>query len=77
MLISINDEIVHGIPGPRGWGRRHSVKLDVTVEKDGYVADAARSVIVGTGPRRRRSAWSACAEGGVRRRCGGAGGRCE
>ena len=46
-LISINDEIVHGVPGPRRLERGDLVKLDVTVEKDGYIADAARSVIVG------------------------------
>lgn len=48
-LISINDEIVHGVPGSRTLKRGDVVKLDVTVEKDGYVADAARSVIVGEG----------------------------
>jgi methionyl aminopeptidase len=47
VLISVNDEIVHGIPGPRMLQRGDLVKLDVTVEKDGYIADAARSIIVG------------------------------
>ena len=47
VLISINDEVVHGVPGPRMLERGDLVKLDVTVEKDGYIADAARSVIVG------------------------------
>jgi methionyl aminopeptidase len=61
VLISINDEIVHGIPGDRVVGRGDLVKLDVTVEKDGYVADAARSVVVGRGtPTARRLAL--CAE---------------
>jgi methionyl aminopeptidase len=49
VLISINDEVVHGVPGRRRLKRRDLVKLDVTVEKDGYVADAARSVVVGAG----------------------------
>ena len=49
VLISINDEVVHGVPGPRRLKRGDLVKLDVTVEKDGYVADAARSVVVGAG----------------------------
>jgi methionyl aminopeptidase len=49
VLISVNDEIVHGVPGARRLRRGDLVKLDVTVEKDGYVADAARSVIVGSG----------------------------
>jgi methionyl aminopeptidase len=48
-LISVNDEIVHGVPGPRRLERGDLVKLDVTVEKNGYFADAARTVIVGHG----------------------------
>ena len=46
VLISINDEIVHGVPGPRRIARGDLVKLDVTLEKNGYVADAARTVVV-------------------------------
>src|SRR5262245_21780950 len=46
VLISVNDEIVHGIPGARAIRAGDIVKIDVTVEKDGYVADAARSVVV-------------------------------
>jgi methionyl aminopeptidase len=49
VLISVNDEIVHGVPGPRRLKRGDLVSLDVTIDKDGYVADAARSVIVGEG----------------------------
>ena len=49
VLISVNDEIVHGVPGPRRLQAGDLVKLDVTVEKDGYIADAARTVIVGAG----------------------------
>ena len=48
-LISVNDEVVHGVPGPRRLERGDLVKLDVTVEKNGYFADAARSIIVGRG----------------------------
>jgi methionyl aminopeptidase len=46
VLISVNDEVVHGIPGSRRIERGDVVKLDVTVEKGGYVADAARTVLV-------------------------------
>jgi methionyl aminopeptidase len=46
VLISVNDEIVHGIPGARRVAAGDIVKLDVTVEKGGYIADAARSVVV-------------------------------
>ena len=44
VLISVNDEVVHGVPGRRRLAMGDLVKLDVTVEKDGYIADAARSV---------------------------------
>jgi len=54
VLISINDEIVHGIPGARRLGRGDLVSLDVTIEKDGFIADAARSVIVGKGSKTAR-----------------------
>jgi methionyl aminopeptidase len=46
VLISVNDEIVHGIPGARRLRRGDVVKLDVTAEKDGYVGDAARTVVL-------------------------------
>jgi methionyl aminopeptidase len=49
VLISVNDEVVHGIPGPRRLETGDLVKLDVTLEKDGYIADACRSVIVESG----------------------------
>jgi methionyl aminopeptidase len=45
--ISLNDEAVHGIPGNRTVREGDLVKLDVTVEKDGFMADAAETVAVG------------------------------
>lgn len=44
--ISVNDEIVHGIPGPRVLRAGDVVKLDVTLELDGYIADSAVTVLV-------------------------------
>jgi methionyl aminopeptidase len=44
--ISVNEEIVHGVPGPRTLRAGDVVKLDVTVEKDGFMADAARTVVI-------------------------------
>jgi methionyl aminopeptidase len=44
--ISVNDEVVHGIPGPRSLQAGDVVKLDVTIEKDGYMADTACTVVV-------------------------------
>lgn len=45
--ISVNEEAVHGIPGDRKLEEGDLVKLDVTVEKDGFMADAAVTVAVG------------------------------
>lgn len=45
--ISVNDEIVHGVPGNRKLAAGDLVKLDVTVEVDGYMADACETVSVG------------------------------
>jgi methionyl aminopeptidase len=45
--ISVNDEAVHGIPGDRILREGDLVKLDVTIEKDGFMADAAVTVPVG------------------------------
>lgn len=46
--ISVNEEAVHGIPGKRKLREGDLVKLDVTVEKDGFMADGAITVPVGT-----------------------------
>jgi methionyl aminopeptidase len=62
VLISVNDEIVHGIPGARVLADGDVVKLDVTVEKDGYIADAARTVIAGAALDPAAPALVACAE---------------
>src|ERR1700694_2489861 len=48
-LISVNDEIVHGLPGKRRLLAGDLVKLDVTAELDGYIADAATTVVVPPG----------------------------
>src|SRR3954447_7152686 len=48
ICISVDDECVHGIPGPRRLRVGDLVKLDVTAELDGFYADACRSVFVGT-----------------------------
>jgi methionyl aminopeptidase len=46
--ISLNEEAVHGIPKGQPVREGDLVKLDVTVEKDGFMADAAVTVPVGT-----------------------------
>ena len=44
VCISVDDECVHGIPGPRRLREGQLVKLDVTAELDGFYADACRTV---------------------------------
>ncbi len=66
VCISVDDECVHGIPGPRRLRDGQLVKLDVTVVLDGYYADACRTVPVGTlRPREQRLA--AAAQSALRR----------
>ena len=47
LCLSVNDEAVHGIPGDRVLRAGDLVKVDVTAELDGYVADACESMPVG------------------------------
>lgn len=44
--ISVNDEVVHGIPKNRALNPGDLVKLDATVQLDGYIADAAITIAV-------------------------------
>ena len=46
VCISLNDEVVHGIPGGRRIGPGDLVKLDLTAEKDGYHTDSAVTIEV-------------------------------
>ena len=47
ICISVNEEVVHGIGGPRRVQYGDIVKLDVGVFKDGWVGDTAKTVPVG------------------------------
>jgi methionyl aminopeptidase len=47
ICISINDEVVHGIGGPRRIQYGDIVKIDIGVIKDGWVGDTATTVAVG------------------------------
>jgi methionyl aminopeptidase len=44
--ISVNDEIVHGIPGPRRLEPGDVLKVDVTAELGGFIADAATTILL-------------------------------
>jgi len=64
--ISVNDEVVHGVPGPRTLQTGDLVKLDVTVEKNGFYADAAVTVRVGE-VSEQADALARCAESAFRK----------
>ena len=44
---SVNEEVVHGIPGPRVLRNGDIIGIDVGVRKNGYVADGARTYAIG------------------------------
>uniref|UniRef100_A0A7C4TGX1 Methionine aminopeptidase n=1 Tax=candidate division WOR-3 bacterium TaxID=2052148 RepID=A0A7C4TGX1_UNCW3 len=47
VCISLNEEVVHGIPDERVIKEGDLVKIDVGVKYNGYIADAARTFAVG------------------------------
>ena len=51
ICVSINDEVVHGIPGERMIRDGDIVSVDVGAKLDGYYADAAITVTIGQVPR--------------------------
>jgi methionyl aminopeptidase len=75
ICISVDDEAVHGIPGPRRLRAGQLVTLDVTAELDGFYADAAVTVpvgAVGPGPRRLAAAARAALRRGLNAAVAGA-----
>lgn len=67
--ISVNEEAVHGVPGSRRLRMGDLVTLDVTVELEGYYADAAVRWACRPSRMQRSGCWSARKPpSGVRRR---------
>lgn len=54
VCISVNDELIHGIPGKRVLRDGDVVSVDVGATKDGYVGDCAATFIVGEGSEKDR-----------------------
>jgi methionyl aminopeptidase len=50
VCVSVNDEVVHGIPGPRRLRAGDLVSLDLGARVEGFVGDAALSLFVGAPP---------------------------
>jgi methionyl aminopeptidase len=59
--ISVNDEVVHGVPGPRVLRPGDALKIDVTAELDGYIADSAITIVLAPGNARAEK-LAQCAE---------------
>ncbi len=49
--ISVNDEVVHGIPGSRQVNDGDIVSIDFGIKIDGWCGDAATTILVGSVPR--------------------------
>ena len=49
VCISVNEQIIHGIPSSRKLVQGDVVSIDVGVKKDGYIGDCAATFIAGTG----------------------------
>ena len=47
ICVSVNEEVVHGIPGPRRLHLGDIVSIDVGVRLNGYIGDTATTVMVG------------------------------
>ena len=49
VCISVNEQVIHGIPSPRKLIEGDVVSIDVGVVKDGYIGDCAATFIAGKG----------------------------
>lgn len=56
VCLSRNDEIVHGVPGPARLLPGDALKIDVTIERGGYVVDTAATVLLPGAPATRLAA---------------------
>ncbi|MGE4614426.1 MAG: type I methionyl aminopeptidase [Planctomycetota bacterium] len=60
--ISVNEEVVHGIPGPRQLADGDLASIDIGIEAEGFCGDSARSFIIGEGSEETRSTLRVCRE---------------
>lgn len=49
VCISINEQVIHGIPSSRKLARGDIASIDIGVQKDGYIGDCSATFIVGDG----------------------------
>jgi methionyl aminopeptidase len=60
--VSVNEEVVHGIPSDRRLCEGDIVKIDVGVTRDGFIADMARTYEVGKPDKAKRALAAATEE---------------
>lgn len=60
--ISVNEEVVHGIPGKRKIKDGDLVAIDVGVKREGFFSDAARSYQIGMMSKTAKRLWNATRE---------------
>lgn len=58
--ISVNDEVVHGIPGPRVLAENDLVSVDIGIEMEGFCGDSARTFLIGEADELTRQVLSVC-----------------
>lgn len=66
VCLSIDDQVVHGIPGPRRLRDGELLTIDVAAELDGYHADAATTVVIGAASEPRAERLIAAARAALR-----------
>ncbi|MDE0959825.1 MAG: type I methionyl aminopeptidase [Planctomycetota bacterium] len=60
--ISVNDQVVHGIPGPRELLDGDLVSIDIGIGAGGFCGDSARSFLIGEGSKSSRRTLEVCRE---------------
>jgi methionyl aminopeptidase len=60
--ISVNEQVVHGIPGPRKLQDGDLVSIDIGIGADGFCGDSARSFLIGEGSRSAIRTLEVCRE---------------
>ncbi|MEC9476599.1 MAG: type I methionyl aminopeptidase [Planctomycetota bacterium] len=58
--ISVNEEVVHGIPGERFIAENDLVSVDIGIEFEGFCGDSARTFQIGEGDDTSRQVLSVC-----------------
>jgi len=65
LCVSINEQVVHGIPGPRQIEAGDVVSIDVAATVKGFVGDTATTVIVGDAPSKEAESLVSVTEGAL------------